>query len=485
MTGDKRFPGGSTPGPAMTLPPFDGGLAVPARVRPLVLRELRQLELPGFVNEPDQEDGRFWFTAEISSMAIDAYHTHMTDSTLRNFARDAAEGVSLLDSHDGYKLGVGYSAGGRYEEDGGVRPQSSAGRALGLFYIVPGIRFGGAHSFASTDDYIRAVEAGVVRDVSVGFYGGRWVCDICRQPYFGSNTTCQHIAGWEYEVEIDGEMQRLVCTVAIHDANLSEVSLVYDGATPGAMILKAEQEAEAGRLSPAMIRQLERRYRTRLATDEPAVRPAARVNSTSATSATTFTVIGSSGQESAGERNMEPDEELNEIEVGEMEEVVEDTAAQDVDADESADAGTSVEEMRTSLIAVRRALRESGADEGVAPDAAVRGLTERLVRAERERDAARQEIARLQPLADQGRAYHEDLVNQAIAEGVRAMGEAFPEETYRAMLANAPLDHIRQIRDTFGAQAAERFPGGRLTRDKNENGKETARPATPAAAYGA
>lgn len=479
MPASKRFPGVSTPDlAAVPTAPFDGGLAVPARVRPISSREVRQLDLPG-VEDPEEDDGRFWFTAEISSTAIDAYHTHMMDSTLRNFARDAAAGVSLLDSHDGRKLGVGYSAGGRYEEEGGE------GRALGLFYIVPGLRFGGTHSFASTDDYIRAVEVGVVRDVSVGFYGGRWVCDVCHQPYFGSTTTCQHIAGWEYEVEIDGELLRVMCTVAIHDANLSEVSLVYDGATPGAMILKAEQEAEAGRLSPAMIRQLERRYRTRLAMDESAVWPVVGVISTSTASSITFPVNGSGGRSSAGERNMELDEELNEIEVGKTEGVVEGAAAQDASADDSADNDAAEEEMRTAVIAVRRALRESGADEGVPLDAAVRGLSERLATAERERDAARQEIARLQPLADQGRAYHEDLVNQAIGEGVRAMGEAFPEETYRAMLAAAPLDHIRQIRDTFAAQAAERFPGGRLTRDKNENGKEAARPATPAAAYGA
>ena len=185
----------------------------------------------------------------------------MDASTLRNFARDAAEGVSLLDSHDGYKLGVGYSVGGRFEEEGGE------GRAVGIFYIAPGIRFGGKHSFASTDDYIRAVEAGVVRDVSVGFYGGQWVCDLCHQPYYGRGTTCNHIAGWEYEIERDGKMVREICTVTIRDARLSEVSLVYDGATPGAMILKAEQEAEAGRLSPAMVRQLERQYRVKLPTE--------------------------------------------------------------------------------------------------------------------------------------------------------------------------------------------------------------------------
>ena len=105
----------------------------------------------------------FFFEAEISSTTLDSYFTHMADSTLRNFAGDAAGGVALLDSHDGYKLGVGYSASGGYEEEDG------AGRVVATFYIVPGIKYGGRHSFASSDDFILAIRSGVVRDVSVGF----------------------------------------------------------------------------------------------------------------------------------------------------------------------------------------------------------------------------------------------------------------------------------------------------------------------------
>lgn len=72
-----------------------------------------------------------------------------------------------------------------------------------------------------------------------------------------------------------------------------------------------------------------------------------------------------------------------------------------------------------------------------------------------------------------------------MAEGVRAMGDAFPEETYRAMLENAPLEHVRQVRDTFAEQAKARFPGGRQTSGLNGNDAQPGRPVTPAAAYGA
>src|SRR5262249_7733673 len=52
----------------------------------------------------------------------------------------------------------------------------------------------------------------------------------------------------------------IVATARIVDAHLSEYSAVYDGACPGAAILKAYQEQDAGRLTPKQARFLENRY---------------------------------------------------------------------------------------------------------------------------------------------------------------------------------------------------------------------------------
>ena len=171
------------------------------------------------------------------------------------------------------------------------------------------------------------------------------------------------------------------------------------------------------------------------------------------------------------------DEQLD-VEVEGAEAQVE-SAAADATAQAAAES-----EARGALEAVRKATLESAAPKGIELDAAVRWLNEQLAAVAREREEAKAEIARLQPLADQGKQYREELVNQAVAEGVRAMGEAFPEETYQAMLSGAPLEHIRQVRDTFAAQAAVRFPGGRQTQvEKQDEGNKL--PETPAAAYGA
>lgn len=71
------------------------------------------------------------------------------------------------------------------------------------------------------------------------------------------------------------------------------------------------------------------------------------------------------------------------------------------------------------------------------------------------------EVSRLRPLADDGRRYREDLITEALAEGVRALGEAFSRETYEAVLRAAGIDTIRRMRDDWKQIGDQRFPGGR------------------------
>jgi len=75
-------------------------------------------------------------------------------------------------------------------------------------------------------------------------------------------------------------------------------------------------------------------------------------------------------------------------------------------------------------------------------------------------------VARLRPLADDGAAYRTDLVAEAMAEGVRAVGETFAAETYRGLLETAPLATIKRMRDDWAATAAKSFQGGRATQDE-------------------
>jgi hypothetical protein len=369
----------------------------PARILPAQTREH-----PALVGVTDP----FIRAAEISSNRLDAYFTRMDPATsLQNYARHAADGVSVLDSHDSGRLGVGYSFTGERSEG-----EDGAGIVLSDWYTVPGIRFGGTHSFASTDDYIRAVENRIVRSISVGFYGGRRICDICKQNYYSFD--CSHIAGMEYQIENEDGVSAVLATATIFGANLAEYSLVYKGATPGATIRKIEREIEEGRLSPESINILENRYRIQL--------PHARK-----------TWAG----ETKEKKHMENQHEEQVREIGE--------------------------------ILVGADFIVTGGD----PVVGVRGLLA--------------EVNRLAPLAADGRQYRADLVDEALAEGVRANGAEFPQETYRTVLEGATIPVIQRMRDDWRRLGDERLKGGRQTTDTAEEREQVqeVRPIVPASAY--
>ena len=77
-------------------------------------------------------------------------------------------------------------------------------------------------------------------------------------------------------------------------------------------------------------------------------------------------------------------------------------------------------------------------------------------------------VERLTPLADDGKQYRVDVVTEALAEGVRAFGTEFAEETYRSMLEGAPLDTVKRMRDDWRGVADKLFPEGRQTTDEEE-----------------
>jgi hypothetical protein len=199
----------------------------------------------------------FFWESEISSDRLDAYYTEMdASSTLPNFAADAAEGRAVLIGHDNRATPTGYSLTGTLEHTGEVARVRSHAYAL---------------SDPATAPTLNRLRAGIVRDVSVGFpyKGAKCLCSICGLDMW-RDWNCMHIPGFEYEMSAagssgsNGAKVMVLCKGKIVDAHLSEYSLVFDGATPGAAVLQAQKAAEAGRLSTSQARLIEQRYRINL-----------------------------------------------------------------------------------------------------------------------------------------------------------------------------------------------------------------------------
>lgn len=213
----------------------------------------------------------FMFTAAASTGQVDTYNTRMLPSSLKNYAADAQRGLSLQNSHRTDELPLGRTFDGRYVGTQG----NGQNRAEFDIFMPHGLTL----NSVATDDVIRGIRLGVIRDVSVGFYGGSVRCSICGKDMmtdlwsllFGGgysddesvdpDVPCWHMPGLEYASRNkrgDPTGEREVAVGEIDDAHCAELSLVFDGATPGAGIIngrrcltlvKAERMAHMGVLT--------------------------------------------------------------------------------------------------------------------------------------------------------------------------------------------------------------------------------------------
>jgi len=207
-------------------------------------------------NAPQTKDSVFVFQMEISNDLLDSFGTRMDpDTTLKNYADDFREGLSIQNSHNTDELPLARSFWADLERRGSAGDPRDPERTavVAKVYIPRGINVTGV----ATDDLIRAIEAGVVRDASVHFDdSATYQCSICGGDMYERESSCVHVLGATY----NGKRAQAL----IVDAHAVEGSLVYDASTPMAMIQKAERMAAAGKLDARQVDRLERLYRTRI-----------------------------------------------------------------------------------------------------------------------------------------------------------------------------------------------------------------------------
>jgi hypothetical protein len=432
----------------------------------------------------------FFWRSEVSNDRVDSYFTRMHSSTLKAFARDAkvgsdTRGVAFQYSHEWRKLGLGHSLDGQFEELGEQDPtgtKEANQRTLVDFYTVPGMRL---NAEMGTDDLILGIETGVLEDVSVGFYAGSVKCGICGgdmyQGFFGGyyGKKCNHYPGMVYEdpyVDDKGNATggKVLATAWIHDGRLSEVSQVYDGACPGAGHLKAQIFAAEGKEDARTIRALEQHYRTKLPGGALVVPVGDRG----------WTLARAGGEEGAG---MDPkarlDGETDEQYTARMaaleaaggegagavvvrEQPADPPAAVIVrEAGEGAgtgDAGEGGDDEGTR--AILRELREKWLPEGIELTGDVRSTVDGLC----------EYVKTSRAEAAMGRRYFADMVEDACAEGVRALSDAFDRAKMEPELKRMTLEGVLAFRDSWKSAGDKRFAAGKSV--KEEGGEGPAKP---------
>lgn len=200
--------------------------------------------------EPVAASEIFTFSGHCSNDRLDSHFTRMDPmTTLRNYAEDLQNGVSLQEGHNVYVNPYGRSYDGELTTLGDENGVSNAVR--GSWYIMRNIMVNGN----KTDDSIRQIKAGIIRDMSVGFSGGSYRCGSCGKDLY--NSDCPHIPGLEDE---NGRMS----FAWIVDARLREVSTVYKGSTPDAYIDKAREYMQQGQMELDKVHKLEQQFNVRL-----------------------------------------------------------------------------------------------------------------------------------------------------------------------------------------------------------------------------
>ena len=189
----------------------------------------------------------FVYQGIISSDAMDSYYTKMdAETSLRNYANDLKAGTPLMTYHETSQSPIGRSFDSSIDvkEDGKTVVR-------GLFYIVRHTKINGE----STDDLIRQIETGTLTEMSVGFGGiNLWY----KSSYDGKD-----IYESRYYPGDKDENGNLVYYY-IMDATLREVSLVYKGACPDAVVERIRNDLPNMEDAERQIQKYETRFNVRI-----------------------------------------------------------------------------------------------------------------------------------------------------------------------------------------------------------------------------
>ncbi len=391
------------------------------------------------------EEDVFIFPTVPSTDALDSYFWRQTIQSLENFAKDASLGIAIMNSHrtGGFgkltELPMGRSFFGRVVPAQGLYEDVVAGDlGQATFAVLSAAYMLRDHTpnDVNTNEIIRGIEGGTIFDLSVTFIPELARCELCNEDYY-DYFACPHIPGVDYDEGL--------CTIASENAHIIEYSTVFDGATPGSTILKAEFAAERGMLNRVQVGMLEERYKTLI------------------TPRKTLTV--EEGIMAAKKDKAPPDNEDSKVRLSDADLEAEKIAAADNEDPPEEDPPEEEHETSTETVDAEERSREGSTDD------------------EEEEEASRDTSTEVQELAEIGRTYLVQLRKSVLESGTRALGTKFPRSLWEGLtqkmsvieLETAKADFDQQARTTLGKGGRQTAPldpddasGGEDTDNENE-----------------
>lgn len=353
-------------------------------------------------------------------------------SLLEVYKTDARTGVAFMLDHAWAGLQKALVYGRTFDasikrSDGAVEGETWA--LHGDTYIVRGKEKDGI----STDAIIADIEDGTLFDVSIGFGFETAICSICGNNYY-DGSKCEHWRGREYEGQ-------LCYIIAKPPGYLMELSGVFDGAYPTAGILSQmslpEGQSELIQLPDEELKKLPSGIMTYASYGSNSGRLLTYHKKDDLAKGNTFSVPDLSKPKGSDQEMSEPVTYTQEQVDALVKEAVDKAVAEALANAPAVDPPATPEAFMTQEQATEKLGKELPAD-------------------------------KVLTYAKEGMDYMAQLVEDAVAMGVRAQGNDFPAETWKNTFAGMSSQGIKDIMATFEKQAKEEIPAGRQSSSFNQ-----------------
>lgn len=409
---------------------------------------------------PLSADDVFVFTSKmVGDMIIPGRFMQIHKSLLEVFKEDTKQGIAFMLDHSwaGFARPKPALTYGR-SFDGIIRRGDAEGEKWALygdFYIVRGREKDGI----STDQIIADIEDGVLFDTSIGWGADTYECSICGNDY-RNYRQCEHIAGRTYD-------DKLCYIIAKPPGFLMENSGVFDGAYPTAGILSADgsMSAETDLLVVEDLKSIRTGVpliNTYSAHKNKLVTFIKKEDIEKKTYVSVRDALVGVGIQTADEGRSDDMDVLKELGLDpEQVEKVDDKGILMKNGShyclvkaEKLELLGDIQEFVTLVESTDKTVQEIGE------------ALQSIATLTQENAALKQENESLKPLAEDGKKYRQDLIEETLEWGVRAQGDKFDNETWKQLLSEdgRKLDTIKAFRDQFKEQAKEAIAAGKVTK---------------------
>lgn len=409
-------------------------------------------------------------------MMIPNRYTKLSPELLQVMVDDAHKGVSFMYNHNWTSYeglqGVPYGKvfGGRIETS------NDEGETMAMYLDKYIARDDNVVDGMSANALIKKIETGILSDTSIGFSTNVMKCSICAENYYGNK--CRHWRGNTYEMG-DGTQKQCTLTamppsiiLANNNNALFEESIVWDGAYPGAMVTQSKHgdivETSTGNF--VVVQDKEElpentlffgKYRNGDIVTMVKKSDHKKVYATGGFTKQPIVITKDSPEYKQSilginEKPKGSDNSMNEKTL----EILKSLGIEYVEGE------TKLEDLFNQLGEKwTEYFKDGEGEEGTLSDEYL-GIPYKEIEATLGADFDTNNILKL---AKEGQDYHKSLSDEAIAMGVRAMGNDFKSETWTNTFTTMGTGEIKDIMATWELQANAGIPTGRHTNPDPNN----------------